>query len=46
MPPAKQKRRSGFTLPEIEVGDWYGEFAGPPRATSVNTYSRGRPSWS
>ncbi|RVG88443.1 hypothetical protein CN221_27295 [Sinorhizobium meliloti] len=30
MPGGKQKRRSGFTLPEIEVGDWHGEFAGPP----------------
>ncbi|MFK3851589.1 hypothetical protein ACI2J5_18965 [Agrobacterium pusense] len=26
----KQKPRHAFALPEIEVGDWHGEFAGTP----------------
>ncbi|AJD41685.1 hypothetical protein RGR602_CH02359 [Rhizobium gallicum bv. gallicum R602sp] len=30
MPRGKQKPRRAFALPEIEVGDWHGEFAGPP----------------
>lgn len=49
MPRGKPKPRPAFALPEIEVGDWHGEFAGPPVhpvATSVSTYSQGRPSWS
>ena len=30
MPRGKSKPRRAFVLPEIEVGDWLGEFAGPP----------------
>lgn len=30
MPRGKQKPGREFALPAIEVGDWHGEFAGPP----------------
>ena len=30
MPRGKQKPRHVFGFPEIEVGDWHGEFAGAP----------------
>lgn len=47
MPREKSKPRLAFALPEIEVGDWHGEFAGSPSGKiGQHIYNRGRRSWS